>query len=38
VALPSAERMTSADLLDALRFVEQKFDRSHLHLEQGSMT
>ncbi|MET0233524.1 MAG: methylaspartate mutase [Kibdelosporangium sp.] len=37
VSLPSAERMTSAALLDALRFVEQKFDRRS-YLEQGSMT
>jgi methylaspartate mutase epsilon subunit len=41
VSLPSADRMTSADLLDALRFVEQKFDRgsSLAHeLQQGSLT
>jgi methylaspartate mutase epsilon subunit len=38
VSLPSAERMTSADLLDALRFVERKFDRRSSDLAQGSLT
>jgi methylaspartate mutase epsilon subunit len=38
VSLPATGRMTSADLLSALRFVERKFDHNPASLEQGSMT
>ena len=38
VTSPRGERMTSADLLNALRFVERKFDHRSLDLEQGSVT